>query len=73
MSVFPFGWVEDRDEENWQILWASESGRVFLKAAVSGRTVEAGSAPLWTDAKRLADDVKQDPIAFLGASLESTS
>ena len=61
MGYFPFGWVRDHRDDNWQIVWDSESGVLFVKGAISKEQYDAASFTDWVDAKQFANTLLTDP------------
>ncbi len=39
MGTFPYGWIHERNKENWQLLWNSEIRILHAKGANSKRIV----------------------------------
>ena len=54
MGTFPFGWVREVEEDNWQLLWSSETNILYAKGAVSKRIVNIERSQSWQEAKALA-------------------
>ncbi|MER3446790.1 MAG: hypothetical protein C4291_08075 [Candidatus Dadabacteria bacterium] len=65
MGTFPFGWIRERDKENWQILWNSETRILYAKGAISKRVVNIGQSSSWQEAKVLADRVQSESEIYL--------
>ena len=65
MVTFPFGWIRERDKENWQLLWDSEKKILHAKGAISRRVVNIGQSLSWQEAKALADRVRNEPEVYL--------
>lgn len=61
MRTFPFGWIHERDKENWQLLWNSETMILHAKSTTSKRVVNIGRCPSWREAKALAERVQNEP------------
>lgn len=61
MGTFPFGWIRERDNENWQLLWNSETMILHAKGTTSKRVVTIGQCPSWREAKALAERVQNEP------------
>ena len=61
MGTFPFGWIRDYCDDNWQILWCSETGEISLKGAKTKRLVDVANSPDWFNAKLMADDLRLRP------------
>ncbi len=68
MVTFPFGWIRERDKENWQLLWDSEKRILHAKGAISRRVVYIGQSLSWQEAKALADRVQNEPEVYLKIS-----
>jgi len=60
-GFFPFGWLRDLQGDNWQIFWSKKTGHLFLKATAKNTLVKIGEAPDWTEAKKKADFLMQNP------------
>ena len=65
MGTFPFGWIRERDKENWQLLWNSETRILHARGAISKRVINIGQSASWQEAKALADRVQNKPEAYL--------
>lgn len=64
MGLFPFGWVRNHRKDNWQIVWDSGSGVVFVKSAISKEKYDTAGFTDWIDAKQFADKLLSDPAVF---------
>ena len=60
VGSYPFGWVRNFKEDNWQIIWDSKSKALLLKSSLSERIVEYRSCETWQEAKSYADDLRSD-------------
>ena len=60
VGSFPFGWVRNFKDDNWQIIWDSKSKLLILKSSSSEKIVEYGSCDNWQQAKLIADDIRSD-------------
>lgn len=60
VGSFPFGWVRNLKEDNWQIIWDSKSKALLLKASKSEKIVKYCKCETWQEAKSLADDIRSD-------------
>ena len=60
VGSFPFGWVRNFKEDNWQIIWDSKSKLLLLKSSNTDRIVEFKNCENWQDAKLSADDIRSD-------------
>jgi uncharacterized circularly permuted ATP-grasp superfamily protein len=68
MGTFPFGWIRERDKENWQLLWNSETMVLHAKGATSKRVINIGQCPSWQEAKALAERVQNEPEFYISIS-----
>jgi len=60
VGSFPFGWVRNFKDDNWQIIWDSKSKILFLKPSKSEKIVEFRKCETWQEAKSYADDIRSD-------------
>ncbi len=60
-GFFPFGWLRNFRGDNWQIFWNKKTGHLFLKATAKNALVKIGETPDWTEAKKKADFLMQNP------------
>ena len=60
VGSFPFGWVWNLKEDNWQIIWDSKSKILILKSSKSQKIVEIRKFKTWQEAKSFADDIRSD-------------
>ena len=65
MGIFPFGWIRERDKENWQLLWNSETKILHAKGVISKRVVNIGHPLSWQEAKTLAERIQNEPGFYL--------
>jgi hypothetical protein len=65
MGRFPFGWVRGMKEDNWQILWDSETKILYARGVISKKVINIGHSPSWQEAKALADRVLTEPLSYL--------
>jgi hypothetical protein len=65
MGTFPFGWVREVEEDNWQLLWSSETNILYAKGAVSKRIVNIERSQSWQEAKALAVRVQNEPGVYI--------
>lgn len=68
MGTFPFGWIRDLGEDNWQLLWDSETKVLYAKGAVSKKVINIGQSQSWQETKVFADGLRDTPEAFLEMS-----
>jgi len=59
-ASFPFGWVRNFREDNWQIIWDSKSDTLLLKSTRSERIAEYCKCKTWEEAKSHADDIRSN-------------
>jgi len=64
MGTFPFGWIRDIRDENWQLLWDSSTGTLYVKGAKTQKRYDLGQAPEWLAAKGLAGKFIDEPGLF---------
>lgn len=55
-GTFPFGWIRNFHNNNWQIIWDKNSGDFFIKS-VSGEVKSLQNFKNWKDAKEFADKI----------------
>lgn len=60
-STFPFGWIRNFMDDNWQILWDSGTNDIYLKGCNSGRLITYQKAISWTEAKSKSDKLLENP------------
>ena len=72
VGTFPFGWVRGVARDNWQIIWDPKSGVVYALGAVSKEVVELGECSDWTQAKKFADGIINDPGAYFSEPSDRT-
>jgi len=60
VGSFPFGWVRNFKEENWQIIWDSKSKSLVLKSSLSENIVKYSTCASWQEAKAQADDIRSN-------------
>ena len=60
-GTFPFGWVRDFEDDNWQILWNKDSGQMFLKSIINKKTHNICNVANWLEAKNIADGIINNP------------
>jgi hypothetical protein len=65
MGTFPFGWVREFEDENWQIIWNSETRILYAKGAITKKVVNVGQPLTWQEAKDLAIKVQNEPEVHL--------
>ena len=61
VGSFPFGWVRNYKEDNWQLIWDSKSKVLFIKSATTDRIVEYCKCESWEDAKSISDEIRSNP------------
>ncbi|HEX3035470.1 MAG TPA: hypothetical protein VHT73_10105 [Thermodesulfobacteriota bacterium] len=71
MGTFPFGWIHNLDEDNWQILWNSETNALYAKGAISQRVIPIGRSSSWEEAKAFADRLRGEPNLIPGLPEEN--
>ena len=64
VATFPFGWVKNKDSENWQLLWDSISKSFYAKGAVSKKVVKLLDIDDWFESKKFADKVLSNPEKY---------
>ncbi len=64
MGTFPFGWIHDFGEDNWQIFWNSETNALYAKGAVSRKIIPIGQSFSWEEAKAFAERLRSDSEAY---------
>ena len=60
VASFPFGWVRNLKEENWQIIWDSKSNDLVLKSSITANIVKYCSCNDWREAKTHADELRSN-------------
>jgi hypothetical protein len=65
VGTFPFGWVREFENDNWQILWNSETRILYAKGVITKRVVNIGQSLTWQEAKNLAVRVQNEPEVYL--------
>jgi hypothetical protein len=65
MATFPFGWLRGIEDDNWQILWDSQTRILYVKGALSKRVIDLGQPSTWQEAKSLADRVRSEPELYI--------
>ena len=60
VGSFPFGWIRNLKEDNWQIIWDSKSKVLILKSSSAEKIVEVAKIETWQEAKTYADDIRSD-------------
>lgn len=65
MGTFPFGWIRGVGEDNWQILWDTQTKVLYAKGTLSRRVIDIGRSYSWQEAKALADRVRNEPEVYL--------
>jgi len=60
VASFPFGWVRNYKNENWQIIWDSKSKFLILKSSLSDNIVKYRSCASWQEAKIHADEIRSN-------------
>ena len=65
MAIFPFGWLRGIEDDNWQILWDSQTRILYVKGALSKRVIDLGQSSTWQEAKSLADRVRSEPDLYI--------
>jgi hypothetical protein len=67
MGTFPFGWIRGLGEDNWQLLWDSETNVLYAKGATSKKVISVGWSSSWQEAKVLADKLRNEPGLYTEA------
>jgi hypothetical protein len=65
MGTFPFGWVREFEDDNWQLLWNSETSILYAKGINTKTVVNIGQSLNWQEAKNLAIRVQNEPQVYL--------
>lgn len=60
VGSFPFGWVRNFKEENWQIIWDSKSKDLILKSSLSENIIKYRICNDWQEAKAHADEIRSN-------------
>ncbi len=60
VGSFPFGWVRNFKEQNWQLIWDSKSKSLILKSSLSENIVTYCSCENWQEAKIHADNIRSN-------------
>ena len=60
VGSFPFGWIRNFKDENWQIIWDSKSKALILKSSLSENIIEYCSCADWKEAKMHADEIRSN-------------
>lgn len=58
---FPFGWLRNYNNDNWQILWNKDSRDIILKSINTKELRKIHSASKWIEAKRYSDKIIKNP------------
>ena len=58
---FPFGWVRNIKDDNWQLIWDSKSKALLIKSANTQRVVEYCKCSSWMQAKSISDEIRVNP------------
>lgn len=61
VGTFPFGWIRNIGDDNWQIIWDPKKKLIYLKGSVSKRLVELGSCSSWEEAKSFSNSLISNP------------
>lgn len=64
VGTFPFGWINNIDSDNWQLLWNSIEKEFFIKSARSKKKFTLTRVDTWVEAKEFADKVKSSPSDY---------
>ena len=64
VGTFPFGWVRDVRNDNWQLIWDPKTKVLIARGASSKETIKLGESPDWEEAKAFADTVISDPSGY---------
>lgn len=64
VGTFPFGWINNIDSDNWQLLWNSIDQDFFIKSSRTKKILKLGSFESWIEAKEFADKVKSSPADY---------
>jgi hypothetical protein len=65
MGTFPFGWIREFEDDNWQLLWNSETRILYAKGATKKKIVSVGQPSTWQEAHTLAIRVQNEPQVYL--------
>ena len=65
VGTFPFGWIREFRDDNWQIIWDPKTELIIAQGAVSKKVVELGDYEKWIDDKVYDDNVISEPESFL--------
>ena len=60
VGSFPFGWVRNLKDDNWQIIWDSKTKILLLKSSKSEKIIEYCKCETWQEAKSYADDIRSN-------------
>ena len=60
-GTFPFGWIRDYEEDNWQIIWNKNTKEFFIKSVAGKENKVLGSFANWKEAKDFADKIIENP------------
>ena len=61
VASFPFGWVRNYKNDNWQIIWDSKTKSLILKSSLTENIVKYRSCENWQEAKIHADEIRSNP------------
>lgn len=61
VGMFPFGWIRNIRNDNWQIIWDPKSNTVFLRGAKSKDLLEFCNCSSWQEAKIISGDIRSKP------------
>jgi hypothetical protein len=65
VGTFPFGWIREIDNDNWQLFWDSETKILYAKGAISKRFFNIGQSQSWQEARDLAIIAQNGPEVYL--------
>ena len=60
LGTFPFGWIRNYKNDNWQLLWHPSSNKIFIKSANKNNLVEVGDSSSWIEAKKVCDEIRDN-------------
>ena len=65
IGTFPFGWIRGYEDDNWQLIWSSETKILYAKGAITKKVISIGQPSTWQEAKALATRVQNEPQVYI--------
>ncbi len=60
-GTFPFGWIRNFENDNWQLIWNKNTKEFFVKSVSSKEIKVLDSFNNWKEAKDFADTIIENP------------